>query len=102
MSVCAACGCGKDRSQAQRIPLPPQVEWDVAAGCLITITEIRMTQAVKVEEHVHGGTVWVAIRARGAEWSWLTQEEAARLGREWAARYGSAEPAHTPLLLAAE
>jgi hypothetical protein len=61
-----------------------------------------MTQPVKVEEHVHGGTVWVAIRARGAEWSWLTQEEAARLGREWAARYGSVEPEHMPLLLAAE
>lgn len=61
-----------------------------------------MTQAVKVEEHVHGGTVWVAIRARGAEWSWLTQEEAALLGREWAARYGSADPERRPRLLAAE
>lgn len=82
--------------------MPYQVERGVAAGRSITITEIRMTQPVKVEEHVHGGTVWVAIRARGAEWSWLTQEEAARLGREWAARYGSVEPERTPLLLAAE
>jgi hypothetical protein len=90
------------RSQEQRNSLPSQLEREVAAGCLITVAEIRMTQAVKVEEHVHGGTVWVAIRARGAEWSWLTQEEAARLGREWAARYGSAEPEHTPMLLAAE
>jgi hypothetical protein len=69
-------------------------------GRLITVTEARMTQAVKVEEHVHGGTVWVAIRARGAEWSWLTQEEAARLGREWAVRYGSVEAERGPLLAA--
>lgn len=53
-----------------------------------------------VEEHVHGDTVWVAIRARGAEWSWLTPEEAARLGREWVAKYGAAE--QTPYLIAAE
>ena len=42
-----------------------------------------------VEEHVHGETVWVAVRARGAEWSWLTPEEAVRLGQEWLSRYGS-------------
>jgi hypothetical protein len=42
-----------------------------------------------VEEHVHGDTVWVAVRARGADWSWLTQEEAARLGRHWAEKYGT-------------
>jgi hypothetical protein len=56
-----------------------------------------------VEEHVRGDTVWVAIRARGAEWSWLTPQEAARLGREWVDKYGAAErrPA-TPHLIAAE
>ena len=32
---------------------------------------------------------WVAIRARGAEWSWLTPAEAAELGRQWVERYGS-------------
>lgn len=69
-------------------------------GLLIAKTDVRMTHSVKVEEHEHGGTVWVAIRARGAEWSWLTQEEAARLGREWAARYGAAEPERAPLLAA--
>jgi hypothetical protein len=41
------------------------------------------------EERISGGTVWVAIRARGAEWSWLTPDEAARIGREWVERYGS-------------
>ena len=56
-----------------------------------------------VEEHVHGDTVWVAIRARGAEWSWLTPQEAARLGREWVEKYGATDrrPA-TPHLVAAE
>ena len=42
-----------------------------------------------VEEHVHGETVWVAVRARGADWSWLTPEEAVRIGRQWIEKYGS-------------
>ncbi len=50
--------------------------------------------AYSVEERVvQGETVWVAIRARGAEWSWLTPAEAARLGQQWVAKYGSHEPA---------
>ena len=59
--------------------------------------------AFSVEEHVHGDTVWIAIRARGAEWSWLTPQEAARLGREWVEKYGPAER-HRPVphLIAAE
>ena len=44
---------------------------------------------VAVEEHVHGKTKWVAVRARGAEWSWLTPEEAARIGRQWVEKYGA-------------
>lgn len=62
------------------------------------------TGPFSVEEHVHGDTMWVAIRARGAEWSWLTPEEAARLGREWVARYGHAETEASPepFLVAAE
>jgi hypothetical protein len=45
--------------------------------------------AYSVEERlVHGETVWVAIRARGAEWSWLTPAEAAHLGRQWVEKYG--------------
>ena len=50
-----------------------------------------MLQAISsysVEERVlDGGTAWVAIRARGAEWSWLTPEEAAHLGQQWVDRY---------------
>lgn len=43
-----------------------------------------------VEERlVHGDSRWVAIRARGAEWSWLTPEEAAEIGRAWVEKYGS-------------
>jgi hypothetical protein len=45
-----------------------------------------------VEERiVQGETVWVAIRARGAEWSWLTPTEAARLGRLWVEKYGDGQ-----------
>ena len=46
-----------------------------------------------VEEHVHGETVWVAVRARGADWSWLTPEEAVRIGRQWIEKYGSTSDA---------
>jgi len=64
---------------------------------------MQHTGPFSVEEHVHGDTVWVAIRARGAEWSWLTPEEAVRLGREWVARYGHGERQHAePFLAAAE
>jgi hypothetical protein len=40
------------------------------------------------ERVIDGDTVWVAVRARGAEWSWLTPAEAARLGQLWVRRYG--------------
>jgi hypothetical protein len=29
--------------------------------------------SVSAEEHIYGNTQWIAIRARGAEWSWLLQ-----------------------------
>jgi hypothetical protein len=54
-----------------------------------------MTEAIasySVEERIIGGeTVWVALRARGAEWSWLTPAEAAHLGQQWASKYGTDE-----------
>jgi hypothetical protein len=46
-----------------------------------------------VEEHVHGETVWVALRARGADWSWLTPDEAVQLAREWIQKYATAPQA---------
>ncbi|HSU05655.1 MAG TPA: hypothetical protein VLI93_08785 [Acetobacteraceae bacterium] len=53
------------------------------------------------EHHIQGETRWVAIRARGAEWSWLTPEEAAAIGRDWVEKYGNG--AHSsPRLMAAE
>jgi hypothetical protein len=57
-----------------------------------------------VEERlVHGETRWVAIRARGAEWSWLTPEEAVAIGRYWVEKYGNqTEPVPVPMLVAAE
>ncbi|HEY0182776.1 MAG TPA: hypothetical protein VGC09_08215 [Rhodopila sp.] len=50
------------------------------------------SSSYSVEEHLHGDTTWVAIRARGADWSWLTAEEAACLGRDWVAKYGGNKP----------
>jgi hypothetical protein len=46
--------------------------------------------SIAVEEHVQNGTRWVAVRSRGAEWSWLTPEEAAALGRLWVEKYSRA------------
>jgi hypothetical protein len=45
--------------------------------------------SVSVEEHMHGDTRWVAVRARGAEWSWLTPDDALLLARHWMATYGA-------------
>ena len=45
--------------------------------------------SVVVDEQVHGDTRWVAVRARGAEWSWLTPDDALLLARHWMATYGA-------------
>jgi hypothetical protein len=42
----------------------------------------------QVEERLVGETRWIAIRARGAEWSYLTTQEAVDLGRNWVERFG--------------
>ena len=46
-----------------------------------------------VEEHIHGETVWVALRSRGADWSWLTPDEAVELGHKWIEKYSVARQA---------
>ena len=46
-----------------------------------------------VEEHVHGETIWVALRSRGADWSWITPEEAVQLGRRLLEKYAAVPPA---------
>jgi hypothetical protein len=54
------------------------------------------TNSLSVEEHTHGDTVWIAVRARGADWSWLTPDEAAHLGRHWVEKYGVSSGVHRP------
>ena len=51
--------------------------------------------SVLVEEHIHGDTQWVAIRARGAEWSWLTPTDALLLAQHWMAIYEATATAKT-------
>jgi hypothetical protein len=48
--------------------------------------------SVVVGERKPGGVTWVAIRARGAEWSWLTPKEAAEIGQQWIKQYGAPTP----------
>ena len=50
---------------------------------------IASFEHVSVQERIVGDVRWVALRARGADWSWLTPEEAAELAREWRERYGA-------------
>jgi len=54
---------------------------------------MQISGSVAVEEHVRGGTLWVAVRARGAEWSWLTPSDALQLGQLWVETYGGADAA---------
>jgi hypothetical protein len=51
---------------------------------------IASSEHVDIQERVVGDVRWIAIRARGAEWSWLTPQEAAELAREWKERYDAA------------
>jgi hypothetical protein len=60
-----------------------------AACGLKSMPQAINSYSVEEEERIlAGGTAWVAIRARGAEWSWLTPAEAAHLGQQWVERYG--------------
>jgi len=69
---------------------------------LVTEVDLAMPQsnAFTIEEHEHGGTVWIAIRARGAEWSWLTREEAAQVGHDLIERYAKGQPCPAPVMAA--
>ena len=53
-----------------------------------TVDAIASVEHVTVQERVVGDVRWIALRARGADWSWLTPQEAAELAREWKERYG--------------
>jgi hypothetical protein len=52
-----------------------------------TADAIASFEHVSVQERVVGDVRWIALRARGADWSWLTPQEAAELAREWRERY---------------
>ena len=54
-----------------------------------TVDAIASSEHVSVQERVVGDVRWVALRARGADWSWLTPQEAVELAREWRERYGA-------------
>jgi hypothetical protein len=54
-----------------------------------TADAIASFEHVSVQERVVGDVRWVALRARGADWSWLTPQEAAELAQEWRERYGA-------------
>jgi hypothetical protein len=43
--------------------------------------------SVSVEEHQAGDVTWIALRARGADWSWLTRDDALRVARHLIALY---------------
>jgi hypothetical protein len=43
--------------------------------------------ALAVEERQYGETVWVALRARGSEWSLLTPDEAIQVAKSWLEKY---------------
>jgi hypothetical protein len=46
-----------------------------------TVDAIASLDHVSVQERVVGDVRWVALRARGADWSWLTPQEAVELAR---------------------
>ncbi len=49
---------------------------------------IAPSDQVSCEEVIAGDVKWLRVRARGAEWSWLTLQEAAALAAHWSERYG--------------
>lgn len=51
-----------------------------------------MDDPVLFEERIYGGTVWIALRSRGADYSHLTPAEAVALARVWLERYGAVVP----------
>lgn len=50
-----------------------------------------MTPAYEIREIHFGAEKWVAIRCRGADWSWFRACEAVALGNELLARAGSGQ-----------
>jgi hypothetical protein len=51
------------------------------------MTTMPNSASLVVEERQYGDATWVALRARGAEWSMLTPQEAIEVARSWIKRY---------------
>jgi hypothetical protein len=51
------------------------------------LTTMPFSAALAVEERHYGDKTWVALRARGAEWSMLTPDEAIQLAKSWLEKY---------------
>ena len=58
---------------------------------IMNIRDAIASEQVAVQERLVGDVRWIAVRARGADWSWLTPGEAAKLGSDWSKRYGNTE-----------
>jgi len=58
---------------------------------------LEAISSYSMEERIlHGRAAWVVIRARGAEWYWLTPAETAHLDQQRAERFGSQHSRPTP------
>jgi hypothetical protein len=47
-----------------------------------------MAGSIIIDESVYGGTTWVRLRARGADYSLLLPEECVEIGARWVKQYG--------------
>jgi hypothetical protein len=53
----------------------------------VILSSMPYSAALAVEERQYGETVWVALRARGSEWSLLTPDEAIQVAKSWLEKY---------------
>jgi hypothetical protein len=51
------------------------------------LTTMPNSAALVVEERRYGDKTWVALRARGSEWSMLTPDEAIQVAKSWLEKY---------------
>jgi hypothetical protein len=51
------------------------------------MSSMPFSAALASEERMYGETTWVALRARGSEWSLLSPDEAIEVARAWIERY---------------
>jgi hypothetical protein len=80
---------GETALTLSRITSAPPTRRDMRRSRAMNTMDAIATEQVTVQEQIVGAVRWIAIRARGAEWSWLTPDEAAKLGSDWSKRYGN-------------